>query len=195
MSAVAPRKWHPRVHIARFDEARERERERAERVPGTPGKTRVQGIPEPRAFSLHNIIMRNYFPGTQKSWFWGVWTAPGPQKPLQKVGGEDPHLLEWFLWPPGPSRPPTSMISGSRKIGFQDYLNTKLGLCVISKRGLADGAARRLDFRSSNGLHGSGGVPTCLPLRHESGILECTSHVLMKRERERESRESPGHSR
>ncbi len=35
--------------------------------------------------------------------------------PLQKAGREAPRVLEWFLGPPGPPRPPKSMISGSRK--------------------------------------------------------------------------------
>ncbi len=41
-----------------------------------------------------------------------------PQKPLQKAGRFAPHLLEWFLGLPGPSRLPRSMSSGPRKTEF-----------------------------------------------------------------------------
>ena len=34
----------------------------------------------------------------------------GPQKPSQRVGAEGPHILEWFLGPPGPPRPQISTI-------------------------------------------------------------------------------------
>jgi hypothetical protein len=51
----------------------------------------------------YQYIHENRFPGTHQSYILGVWMAPVP------------------------SRPPKSMISGSgEKIGFHDYINTKL---------------------------------------------------------------------
>ncbi len=38
-----------------------------------------------------------------------------PQKPFKNMGGEAPHLFEWFVGPPGPPRPRKSMISGRSK--------------------------------------------------------------------------------
>ncbi len=75
--------------------------------------------------------MKTYFPGTHKLSILGVWTAPGgPISHSKKAGRFAPRLLEWFLGPPGLSRSPKSMISGSREIGFHDYINTKWGLHI-----------------------------------------------------------------
>ncbi len=52
----------------------------------------------------------------------------GPQAPLQKAGREAPRLLEWFLGPPGRPDPKNQRILGPGKIGFHDYIDTKMGL-------------------------------------------------------------------
>ncbi len=39
----------------------------------------------------------------------------GPKKTCHKVGGKAPHLLGWFVGPPGPPRPRKSRISGRPK--------------------------------------------------------------------------------
>ncbi len=47
--------------------------------------------------------------------FWGPDGPRGPRNHSKKAGCLAPRLLGWFLGPPGPSRRPKSMISGSRK--------------------------------------------------------------------------------
>ena len=39
-----------------------------------------------------------------------------PKKPSKNMGGEAPHLLEWFCGPPGPPRPPKWPISDPEKL-------------------------------------------------------------------------------
>ena len=43
--------------------------------------------------------------------FWGSGRLRGHRRPLQKVGGKAPHLLEGSPGPPGPPRPPKWPIS------------------------------------------------------------------------------------
>ncbi len=45
----------------------------------------------------------------------GAWAAPAAQETIPEGGGLRPHLLEWFLGPPGPPRPQESTISGRPK--------------------------------------------------------------------------------
>ena len=52
--------------------------------------------------------------------FWGSGRPRGPRRPLQKVGGEAPHLLEGSPGPPGPPRPQKWQISDPSKI--ENYL-------------------------------------------------------------------------
>ena len=47
-----------------------------------------------------------------KSPIWEVWAAPAAPKTTPEGGGVAPHLLEWFLGPPGPPEPQNSTISG-----------------------------------------------------------------------------------
>ena len=58
--------------------------------------------------------------------------GPGAPRNHSKRWGASfaPHPLELFLLPPGPSRPPKSMISGPWGGGvvFHDYVKMKLGV-------------------------------------------------------------------
>jgi hypothetical protein len=78
--------------------------------------------------------MKIYVSGTTISWILKGLGGPGVSKnPLQKTEREAPRFFAGFLEPPGPSRPRTSMISGSRtKTGFHDYAKTTLELSPVS---------------------------------------------------------------
>ncbi len=76
-----------------------------------------------------DICMKSYFSGTQKSTILWVWMAPGdPETTPQTAGCFEPRLLEWFLGPTGPSRPPKLMISGSRKNRFSRIYRYEVGI-------------------------------------------------------------------
>ncbi len=80
----------------------------------------LQLLPTPVTQLRINLIMKTYF-AHRNHRFWGL-DGPGSQKPLQKAGREAPRLLEWFQGLPEPSRPPKSVISWSRKVGFHKDL-------------------------------------------------------------------------
>ena len=65
-----------------------------------------------------SIVMKIYFPGPRNHIFLGSGRPRGPQKPFQNAGRFEPRRLDKFLGPPEPSRPQTSIISGSRKKQF-----------------------------------------------------------------------------
>ena len=101
-------------------------------MPGSPESLGPAHHPQ-----LHfNIIMKNYPPpqGPEIIDFGGL-DGPGGSKNNSKGCGanEAPHLLEWFLGAPGPSRPLTTMVSGSWG-GVHVYINTKLGLPGVLRR-------------------------------------------------------------
>jgi hypothetical protein len=68
---------------------------------------------------------------------WGSGRPLRPPKPFQKLGSEAPHLLEWFLGPPGPPRlqniydfqpaPKPCIIEGGALPGPKMMNNIKLG--------------------------------------------------------------------
>ncbi len=104
---------------------------------------------------------------------------------------------------PGPSRPPKSMISGSPKIGFHDYINTKLGLVRTYQAPAPNGPGLR------TGRLGPLRGPAALGLRQnrpkpKSKLLEAKGCFLKLCRRDpevffwpsaRDFRVSPGYSR
>ncbi len=79
-------------------------------------------------YDLHlGLLYMVLGPAGNRQWF-GSGRPKRPLKPLQKVGGEAPHLLEWFLGPLGPPRPEKSAISDRPKI---HVLKTKCNLSIL----------------------------------------------------------------
>ncbi len=89
---------------------------RLRRGPGRPAQRRVEPVlvdvcirrspidlPNPSKKLTVGFLKHGFWAG-RKSPNFGVWAAPRPQKPFQKVGGEAPHLLESILRTPGQAK-------------------------------------------------------------------------------------------
>jgi hypothetical protein len=71
------------------------------------------------------FLINEFWTGRESS-IWEVWAAPAAPKTTPDGGGVAPHLLEWFLGPPGPPKPQNSTISGRPK---NHILKNKCDLC------------------------------------------------------------------
>ena len=79
----------------------------------SPSGCRIQNAPMPPA--QRAAVFNTWFLGRPEIFDCGIWAAPKTRETMRKhMGGDAPHICEWFPGPPVPPRDPPKIMLSSR---------------------------------------------------------------------------------